>query len=170
MKKAREVALREGRCGRCRQKALLPGHVACRACIKLQREGGRQRHAARAAAGLCRYCGKNRPDEGVKDCGPCRKKQLAIHWKTLYGLNVEQYREKRRAQGGRCAICGRRPTGRGKTNKLYVDHNHRTGHLRALLCHYCNSAIGSLREDPALCRAAAAYLERWATGARVKSE
>ncbi len=75
----------------------------------------------------------------------------------LYGLSLDAYRDILRAQHGRCAICGRPPGKRALT----VDHNHATGQVRALLCNGCNVGIGGFREDPALLRAAIAYLETY---------
>ena len=42
-------------------------------------------------------------------------------------------------QGGGCAICGATP----KTRRLHVDHDHRTGQVRGLLCHRCNRALAT---------------------------
>jgi len=55
---------------------------------------------------------------------------------------------------GRCAICG------AAEGKLVVDHHHKTGKVRELLCHLCNAKIGCAREDLAIIAAAAAYLYR----------
>ena len=41
------------------------------------------------------------------------------------------------AQGGHCALCPNTP----KTRKLHVDHDHRTGAVRGLLCYRCNRAL-----------------------------
>ena len=59
----------------------------------------------------------------------------------------------RLAQGGVCAICREAPA-------VHVDHDHATGEVRGMLCFPCNAAIGHLRDDPRVVRAAAAYLER----------
>ena len=73
---------------------------------------------------------------------------------SVYGLSVESYRAMRVTQGGLCALCGREP------KRLYIDHDHLTGAVRALLCQACNAGLGLLRDDPARLRAAAAYIER----------
>jgi hypothetical protein len=58
-------------------------------------------------------------------------------------------------QGGRCAICEQhRPK-----QKLVVDHNHKTGNVRKLLCLHCNTLIGYAREDIAILLSAVAYLQ-----------
>ena len=72
-----------------------------------------------------------------------------------YNLEPDEYKKLLAQQNGVCAIC--RDPDRG----LCVDHNHKTGDVRALLCNGCNSAIGFLRESPLLARAAATYLEQY---------
>lgn len=61
-----------------------------------------------------------------------------------YGLKDGQYEELYAAQGGVCAIC-RRAT--GKVRKLAVDHDHKTGYVRGLLCKPCNSVLAHFRDD-----------------------
>ena len=56
-------------------------------------------------------------------------------------------------QNGRCLICGL------ESQKLCLDHDHKTNKIRGLLCRNCNAALGILQDDPALCCAAANYLE-----------
>jgi len=57
--------------------------------------------------------------------------------RTELGLTVGQYEELLEAQGGGCAICGNPP----KTRRLDVDHDHRTGAIRGLLCHVHNRVL-----------------------------
>lgn len=59
-------------------------------------------------------------------------------------------------QGGRCAICGEEPT----RKPLVMDHNHKTGQIRGLLCSRCNHGIGMLGDHPIVLDKAAAYLRR----------
>jgi hypothetical protein len=79
------------------------------------------------------------------------------HRFRTYGLSVIDFQKMVAQQNGVCAIC-REPERGGRS--LSVDHNHITGHIRALLCSGCNKAIGFLRESPLLARAAATYLEQ----------
>ncbi len=62
---------------------------------------------------------------------PKRAKQL--------GVTDAEYAAKLAAQGGGCAICGATP----KTRRLHVDHDHRSGEVRGLLCHRCNRTLAS---------------------------
>jgi len=44
--------------------------------------------------------------------------------------------------------------------RFYIDHDHLSGEVRGLLCGACNMGIGQLKDDPALLRAAATYIEQ----------
>jgi len=72
-----------------------------------------------------------------------------------YGITLAQYERMLGKQGGGCAICGRV----AKTRSLNVDHCHRTGAVRGILCHSCNRGLPFFRDNPALFRKAAEYLE-----------
>jgi hypothetical protein len=88
--------------------------------------------------------------------------EVARMWKLQknYGITIEQYDAMLEAQGGVCAICKRPPKGGNTSSKnLNVDHDHKTGERRGLLCNDCNPALGKFQDSPQLLRAAAAYLE-----------
>lgn len=61
-----------------------------------------------------------------------------------YGLTEEKFNALLESQGGVCAICSQEFKG---TRDCNVDHNHETGEVRGLLCHDCNTGIGSLGDD-----------------------
>jgi hypothetical protein len=72
---------------------------------------------------------------------------------------VEEWREITfNQQNGRCAICG--VFERELDRILCIDHDHKTGKLRGLLCHNCNAGIGLFNDDPSLCYQARMYLKR----------
>jgi hypothetical protein len=60
----------------------------------------------------------------------------------------------------RCAICGAPPG----EKRLAIDHSHATGRVRSLLCISCNNGLGRFKDDPALLRSAADYLDQHADG------
>jgi hypothetical protein len=63
-------------------------------------------------------------------------------------------------QKGLCAICQKPPSGNTAVNgRMCVDHDHKTGKVRKLLCFNCNTAIGKLNDDPELFKRAINYLE-----------
>jgi hypothetical protein len=79
--------------------------------------------------------------------------------KMQYGITPEQYDEMLIAQDGKCEICKTdKPTGKWKV--FAVDHCHKTGNIRGLLCNECNRGMGLLRDDPELLIKAAEYLNK----------
>jgi len=77
-----------------------------------------------------------------------------------YGLSPQQYDEMRRAQNNCCAICAIEFAEAG-TRGPYVDHDHRTGRVRSLLCAKCNTKL-SVLESP-MRAALEEYLRRHAS-------
>jgi hypothetical protein len=73
------------------------------------------------------------------------------------GLTISQFKEMVAAQDGKCAVCRKVPRGK---RRLHVDHCHKTGMVRGLLCHHCNMAIGLLEDSPRRLRSAIRYLEQ----------
>lgn len=73
-----------------------------------------------------------------------REKYLAntrnLNLKRLYGMSLLVYEIMKEEQHGLCAICKREAD-------LVVDHDHRTGTVRGLLCQSCNRGMGMLGED-----------------------
>lgn len=75
-----------------------------------------------------------------------------------YGLSFEQYLDMMRKQKGLCAICHLPESRMGGGKRLAVDHCHKTGDIRGLLCHKCNIAIGCLKDNVKNVISAARYL------------
>ena len=81
------------------------------------------------------------------------------HLKTKYGMTPEAFDSLLEAQGGKCAICGDNDLKDERGFRPHVDHCHKTGLVRGILCGRCNKGIGSLRDDAEIVRRALAYLE-----------
>ena len=80
-------------------------------------------------------------------------------------MTPEEFDEILDAQDGGCAICEKTTIEEGRN--LAVDHDHRTGEIRGLLCYNCNRGMGHLQDDPYLLIRAAKYLEEYnATSSR----
>lgn len=75
-----------------------------------------------------------------------------------YGLKPGEFGRMLEDQDGLCAIC-RQPS----EKTLHVDHDHASGAVRELLCSACNLGIGKFKDDSALLRAAADYIDRHRT-------
>lgn len=81
--------------------------------------------------------------------------------KRHFGIGLAEYESMGAAQQWKCAICGRAESTKdrdGGPREMPVDHDHRTGRVRALLCTQCNRGLGLFGEDEARLQAAAQYL------------
>ena len=81
-----------------------------------------------------------------------------------YNITEEEYNAMIESSDGKCWICGRAP----KTKALNIDHNHKTGRVRGLLCYLCNNKLigklGDSLNSPDLFYKAALYLENAGEG------
>ena len=84
-----------------------------------------------------------------------RKERL----KRVFGITPEDYDSMLLKQKNVCAIC-KLPNhwNRRDKSRLAIDHDHKTGLVRGLLCHPCNQSLGLMQDDPSRLIAAAAYL------------
>lgn len=96
-------------------------------------------------------------------CKPChnargrRSRELVggertYHLRRRYGITAADADAMLEAQDGLCAICRAAPA-------AHVDHDHESGAVRALLCFNCNGGLGQFKDEPAVLRAAADYVE-----------
>jgi hypothetical protein len=58
---------------------------------------------------------------------------------------------------GRCESCGTNDPGR---KDWCVDHNHKTGRFRGILCNRCNVALGMVRDNPTVLLSLVQYLSQ----------
>jgi hypothetical protein len=72
-------------------------------------------------------------------------------------FNIPKSQMRKILSGERCEICGASKLRR----KLDLDHCHKTGEIRGLLCESCNKGIGLLRDDVQLLRKAIKYLRSY---------
>jgi hypothetical protein len=94
-------------------------------------------------------------------CKECVRKKHTNRWpmyrdrfvERKFGMEDGEYKRRLSEQGGVCAIC-RLPC----TKELCVDHCHKTGKVRGLLCSGCNTSLGHMKDDPRLLLRAAKYL------------
>ncbi|MEU6077280.1 endonuclease VII domain-containing protein [Micromonospora sp. NPDC047074] len=96
-------------------------------------------------------------------CKPChnaRGKETAqrlyggsreYHLRRRYGIGEKEFQELLAEQGGVCAICG-------TPDPQHLDHDHRTGWVRGILCFNCNGGLGQFRDDQSRPAGAITYL------------
>lgn len=103
------------------------------------------------------------------DCKECVKKTSLTNWHKMlpdskknkklifnYGLDIKQYKNKLEKQGGGCEICGSYIDGKGG-----IDHCHKTGKIRGILCSHCNAAIGHMNDGIERIQKAIKYLIKY---------
>ena len=73
-----------------------------------------------------------------------------------YGITLAEYTVMKEEREYKCDICGCHED--TLTKSLHIDHCHDTNEIRGLLCHSCNTGIGSLKDDPILLQTALEYL------------
>jgi hypothetical protein len=91
----------------------------------------------------------------------CKVGSTEGHRRRRYGVTPEDYQRMVKEQDGCCAMC-KRYFGEA----LRVDHCHKTGRVRRLLCHGCNVGFGFFREDANALRTAADYSDEFNGPAR----
>ena len=104
---------------------------------------GRQSH--------CKVC-QNQRTKAWHNANPDSKKNTDLQ--RFYGISLTDYNRMFEEQGGRCKICDQEQPGK----RLAVDHCHRTGKVRSLLCDPCNKAIGLFQDDPSRIESALNYV------------
>lgn len=142
---------------------------------ELERERGKQRQAAKpnkrppkvADDGRiwCSNCSKYLKKGAFnkfKDKPPSRCRACAREYhheymlKQKYGIDSDEYHRISAITDHRCSICRNRP----KTKRLAVDHDHKTGAIRGLLCKRCNrDLLGAARDSIEMLERAISYLE-----------
>lgn len=88
---------------------------------------------------------------------------IRTHLRRKYSMTVQEYNEMLSAQGGVCKICGLKcdrkyKDERRKTFPLCVDHDHKTGKVRGLLCNKCNVGLALFKENKMNLAKAISYL------------
>lgn len=171
------------RCGA--EKAPGPGQRYCAACKQAMLPAWQQadnerrqrptdlpvvegRHLAKDAPTGTKWCPRCQTFRRLADfptskgrprsyCTPCESLyNFEGRLVSVYGITLGQYDRLMEAQEGSCAICGARP----RSQRLAVDHDHRSGMVRGLLCKRCNhKMLGGSGDNPDILRRAAAYLD-----------
>jgi hypothetical protein len=111
--------------------------LVCRPCTSRQEKEWRSRNKEKVKEYDEEYNNANR-----KVYGTARKPR-------------EDYVALAREFGERCGICGRKEKGK----RLAVDHDHRTGRVRGLLCGKCNTALGLFGDSVEVLEKAKGYLD-----------
>lgn len=105
---------------------------------------------------LFRWCRKCQSIHYQEWYGRNLDKIYARNIKQKYNLSIRQYKAMFEDQDGKCWICRKPPIRR----RLSVDHDHKTGKVRGLLCDFCNYFfLGKTHSTSEILRRAADYID-----------
>lgn len=147
---APEVPFGSKWCGRCRK-------------IKSIDEFFKSKGAYNGLQGHCKDCIREEQREWrAKNRMRSRYYSQRLRLREKYGVTYEFYEELLEKHSHKCAICGQPETreSNGVPILMAVDHDHRTGEIRGILCNNCNRALGLLKDDTEVLRKAIEYLEK----------
>jgi hypothetical protein len=80
------------------------------------------------------------------------------HLRRTFGITLAQFNAVNEFQSGLCAICDNPPNGK-YDHTLYVDHDHKTGRIRGLICDNCNVVLGRVNDSSEILSRMITYLE-----------
>lgn len=148
----------------------------CLACSKVFQDwpGGDRKYCSYLCYKNKRLDKSNRP---MKQCTKCKKEKTKSEyilnkgrWNSecrechnernkirKYGVDSKRLEELLVKQEYKCLICGN-INGAERMSKLVIDHNHRTGRVRGLLCVDCNLGLGRFKDNIELLAKAINYL------------
>jgi hypothetical protein len=138
------------------------GAVRCIRCDKDYPISSFTRHQLRKASSVCKSC--------LKEYVLLNGKHNDL-WRR-FRITYSQFKEMLEAQNFVCKICLQPETYinnlNNKLQALCVDHCHKTGKVRALLCRQCNLMIGHSKESPQILISGARYLELYDRSVGIK--
>lgn len=84
-------------------------------------------------------------------------KQKRENWVKRYGIDIDQKKEMFDSQLGHCFLCNKKLSLDKKG--CCIDHDHKTGKVRGILCSSCNCMLGYAHDNPEVLRKGATYVE-----------
>lgn len=100
---------------------------------------------------ICLKCHR-KAQQRYRKANPDKYKSIKL--KSKYGITLEEVNQMKEKQKNKCGIC------KTEDNDLHIDHCHDKGHVRGLLCHKCNKALGFFMDDTDNLHKAIVYLVR----------
>ena len=136
--------------------------ASCLTCEKIQHKEYHKRNADRLNARSRSYyradrgkATRRRREYRRKNRSKVNRNSLNWRIKREFGITLDHRDEMLNAQGGGCAICG---TKNWSIKGPVIDHDHKTGTIRGILCSKCNTGLGMFGDDPVRVLKSAAYL------------
>jgi len=111
-----------------------------------------------------KYNSKERKKYLLKCNSYTPEKHFEYKLRTRFNISLKEYNNILKRQKGVCAICKKQEkikysNGKVKTKRrMAIDHCHKTGKVRGLLCHFCNVGLGNFKDNKKLLLKAIKYL------------
>ena len=120
----------------------------------------------------CKTCGNTLRYVGCRNCVECAKQNRHKYdgeyqpgqgkWhqiKNKYGIDKDEWYWLLKEQNYQCRICKKEMSIEKNSGDICVDHDHKTGRVRGLLCKKCNLFIGLAKEDVSILNSAIIYVK-----------
>lgn len=117
------------------------GNIICSTCKK-------EKHCSQFSKSLYSIKGYKYQ---CKKCDSISNKKT--YFKDNWGISIEELNAMKLKQENKCACCE-------KESELVIDHNHKTGIFRDLVCNKCNTIIGLLDEDKEMIKKILNYIQK----------
>ncbi len=124
---------------------------SCKPCKQKSRKASLSNNSHKP----CNDCGHPERANGQTVCRDCNNLRTAM---SAYNITKEETIALR-AQN-HCDACGRSKEEAATEKAFHIDHCHEGGHVRGVLCSYCNTALGMMRDDPVRILKLGMYLNR----------
>lgn len=120
----------------------------CKGCLRAYNRAQYAKNPERARGYQRQWAGKN----------PARTRAIKRkHNWAKQGIDPQAAKAALEKFSGCCELCERNYPGK---SGWHVDHDHATGRVRGVLCHWCNTGLGRFRDSVDLLRKAAQYVAR----------
>lgn len=94
----------------------------------------------------CKSCAKEDTQLWKEQQSSKRLKDL--YYKRTYGMSLDEFSMLLETQQNKCKLCYRDVTIEGLgPDRAVVDHCHKDGHVRGILCNECNRALGYFHDN-----------------------
>lgn len=145
--------VRENECGHTQRKHI--AHGLCGSCYNKMKLNTDPEYKRKFDVRIKKYCFDNRKKRAAQQMArrkldPAKDRDIAL--KSKYGLSQKDLDNMIKRQNNQCKICN------NVLKYPNIDHCHKTGKIRGILCITCNTGLGKFKDDPNLLNKAIGYL------------
>lgn len=133
--------------------------ILCTKCniVKHEENFSKRKSKTNGRRSQCKSCDSICNKKQAKKRSKDRERVRMLKYK--YNLTPEEYDLMLKKQKNKCAIC-KVDNPQSNVQYFHIDHCHKTGKIRGLLCHHCNTSLGGFRDSLRLLKNAVTYLRK----------